>query len=231
MLIASNLQVFYGESQILDKVNLTVHPGQLVCLIGRNGAGKTTLLKTIMGILSPRTGHIYYENENITKWPPHKRARAGIGYVPQGRGIFPYLSVEENLLMGLEASINSNNTELEAMYERFPALKKKAKHLAGILSGGQQQQLAFARALISKPKMLILDEPTEGIQPSVVQEIEQNLLSLQAQQDVSILLVEQFLEFALSVANYCYILDKGVFVVQGTPAEISQTSLQEYLSV
>lgn len=231
MLVVDNLQVSYGASQILHGLNMQIRAGQMVCLIGRNGAGKTTLLKTIMGILDPNAGQISYDNQNITKWPSYKRARAGIGYVPQGRGIFPYLTVEENLLVGLESTDNKSDTTLENMYELFPALKKKAKASGGTLSGGQQQQLALARALISKPHLLLLDEPTEGIQPSIVQEIEANLLSLQARGDTAILLVEQFLEFALGVANYCYVMDRGTFVVQGPPGEINPESIHQYLAV
>ncbi len=231
MLIIDNLQVSYNQSQILHDLNMQINAGQFICLIGRNGAGKTTLLKTIIGILSPASGQINYNNQNITKWPSYKRARAGIGYVPQGRGIFPFLTVEENLLMGLEYTDNKNSAHMEETYKRFPALKKKAKAAGGTLSGGQQQQLAFARALICKPRLLLLDEPTEGIQPSIVQEIEENLLSLHAEGETTILLVEQYLEFALGVANYCYVMDKGSFVVQGVPSEINQDSIHQYLAV
>lgn len=231
MLAINDVQVYYGGSQILRDVSMEVPSNKVVCLLGRNGVGKTTLLKSIMGVLKPRTGHIKYTDDDILHWPPYRRARAGIAYVPQGRGIFPFLSVRENLLMGLEAVRVKDENRLVEMYQLFPVLKEMARRMAGTLSGGQQQQLAIARALISKPKLLLLDEPTEGIQPSIVLEIEQVLLQLQQQGQISILLVEQFLDFALGLADYCYIMDNGGIVAQGTPLEITQSNVMEYLSV
>src|SRR4051812_41084822 len=198
MLSIERASVYYGESRILHDVSLDVQSGQVVCLMGRNGVGKTTLLKAIMGVLKPRSGSITFDDQDISLVPSHKRARAGIGYVPQGRGIFPYLSVYENLLMGFEANRKVNTDEaISEAYALFPILNTMSKRVAGTLSGGQQQQLAIARALVRQPKLLLLDEPTEGIQPSIVMEIERVIASLRTQGKMSILLVEQFLDFAL----------------------------------
>ena len=166
-------------------------------------------------------------------WPPHRRARAGIGYVPQGRHIFPYLTIHENLLMGQEAvpGVQRRPEPLERMYALFPALKVNPRKLAGTLSGGQQQQLALARALVRQPRLLLLDEPTEGIQPSIVQEIEGLLHELRRQGETTILLVEQFLDFALSVADYCYVMEKGTIVLEGSARDLDHNMMRDYLAV
>lgn len=231
MLAIEGLNVYYGESQILSNVSLEVPSGQVVCLMGRNGVGKTTLLKAIMGVLRARAGSLVFDKRNITRESSHLRARAGIGYVPQGRGIFPYLSVHENLLMGLEALHNRKDNALDEVIELFPILKTMSKRVAGTLSGGQQQQLAIARALIRRPKLLLLDEPTEGIQPSIVMEIERVIASLKDRGNISILLVEQFLDFALGIADYCYIMEKGAIVSKGPANALSQDAIKEYLAV
>ena len=234
MLFVESLSVAYGQSRVLFDVSLDVPEGQVVCLMGRNGVGKTTLLKSIMGLLRPRAGAVRFLDANITKWPSHKRARAGIGYVPQGRLMFPFLSVHENLLMGLEgskATRQNNSDAIEEMYSQFPALKINPSKAAGTLSGGQQQQLALARALIQRPKLLILDEPTEGLQPSVVQEIEDLILRLREERSTGILLVEQFLEFALTVADHCFLMEKGEIVLEGETNNIDQALMHEYLAV
>ncbi len=231
MLEISNLNVYYGQSRILQDVSLSVPDGKVACLLGRNGVGKTTLLKAVMGVLKTRSGSLTYAGENITGWLPYKRARAGIGYVPQGRGIFPYLSVAENLVLGLEATKEGRSDALDEMYQQFPILSTFAKRMAGTLSGGQQQQLALARALISKPKLLVLDEPTEGIQPSIVLEIEELLISLKKKSNLTTLLVEQYLDFALAVADYCYIMEHGAIVLQGEPEMMTQDQTREYITV
>ncbi len=235
MLSVSNVYVYYGESRILNDVSIEVPKGKVVCLMGRNGVGKTTLLKTIMGNLKVRTGTITYEGKDITREQTHKRARMGLGYVPQGRGIFPYLSVYENLLMGLEALNSSElkqaDQKVEEVYEIFPVLKQMGKRVAGTLSGGQQQQLAIGRILVRSPKLLLLDEPTEGIQPNIVEEIEHLVSSLGKKGDISILLIEQFLDFALRVADYCYVMEKGHIVSQGNTTDLSQDIIREHLSV
>jgi urea transport system ATP-binding protein len=233
MLSVDHISVYYGESRILNDVSLQVEPGQVICLMGRNGVGKTTLLKSVMGLLRPRTGTIVFEERNLTGRPVSERAHCGIGYVPQGRGIFPYLTVYENLLMGFEGAPDRkiDREAIEEMYELFPVLKQMRGRTAGTLSGGQQQQLAFARALVRRPRLLVLDEPTEGIQPSIMQQIEEVILSLQQRGDISILLVEQFLEFALGVASYYYIMETGAIVAQGPISAFDHEAAHEYLAV
>ena len=233
MLAIQSLSVAYGESVVLSQVNMEIPQGQVVCLMGRNGVGKTTLLKSIMGLLRPRQGQMYLEDADMVSWPTHRRARAGIAYVPQGRHIFPYLTIHENLLMGLEAVPASQRRpeSLESMYALFPALKLNPKKVAGTLSGGQQQQLALARALVRQPRLLLLDEPTEGIQPSIVQEIEGLLHELRDKGNTTILLVEQFLDFALGVADYCYVMEKGAIVLEGAAKDLDLGQVREYLSV
>ncbi len=233
LLTIRDLSVGYGQSLVLTNVALDVSEGQVVCLMGRNGVGKTTLLKSIMGLLNPRAGQVKFAQSDMTKWPPHRRARAGFGYVPQGRHVFPYLSVHDNLLMGLEAAdgTESRGDALGRMYSLFPALETFQKKVAGTLSGGQQQQLALARALIRRPSLLLLDEPTEGIQPSIVQEIQELLQRLRDQQETTILLVEQFLDFALGVADYCYVMEKGAIVLEGNARDLDQNLIREYVAV
>lgn len=233
MLSIEHLQVNYGESSILRDISIHVPPGQVVCLMGRNGVGKTTLMKSIMGLLKARQGQLTFAGENVTHWPSSRRARAGIGYVPQGRGIFPQLSVYENLLMGFEAAANRrvDHEALEETYALFPVLKQMSRRIAGALSGGQQQQLAFARVLVRRPKLLLLDEPTEGIQPSIMLEIETLIQQLHEQGEVAILLVEQFLDFALSVGNYFYVMETGAIVMQGGAGEFDKAAATEYLAL
>lgn len=234
MLAVDSLTVAYGQSQVLSGVTLEVPQGQVVCLMGRNGVGKTTLLKSIMGLLRQRSGSVSLLGQNVSSWSPHKRAHAGIGYVPQGRHIFPFLSVHENLLMGLEALSNGARSErdaIEEMYDQFPALKADPGKLAGTLSGGQQQQLALARALVRRPKVLLLDEPTEGLQPSIVQEIEDLIQEVRQRRTMAVLLVEQFLDLALAVADRCFLMEKGEIVLSGPPQELDQGLIREYLAV
>ncbi|GAB4193818.1 MAG: urea ABC transporter ATP-binding subunit UrtE [Roseiflexaceae bacterium] len=232
MLNIEQLSVAYGESSMLREVSLSVPAGQVVCLMGRNGVGKTTLLKAVIGLLRARGGRIVFKGRDLTAEPPHRRARAGIGYVPQGRGIFPYLTTYENLLIGFEAAPGQKveRAAVEEMYELFPVLAEMRGRAAGTLSGGQQQQLAIARALIRRPALLLLDEPTEGVQPSVMHEIEAVIRALQQRGDMAILLVEQFLDFALSVASYCYVMETGAVVAQGPAATFDQVAAREYLA-
>src|SRR5579872_3164445 len=178
MLRVNSLSVAYGETQVLRDVSLEVGPGELVCLMGRNGVGKTTLLKSVMGLLRPRAGRVAFEGHDLTRASPDVRARAGIGYVPQGREIFPHLTVLENLQVGLLANPESPREVPEQVYEYFPMLRTMLHRKGGVLSGGQQQQLAIARALVAGPKLLVLDEPTEGIQPSIISLIGRVLESL-----------------------------------------------------
>jgi urea transport system ATP-binding protein len=228
-LALANVSVAYGQSVVVHDINLEVVPGQVVALMGRNGAGKTTLLKSIIGAMSFRRGSMFLDGRDVTRWRSYQRARAGIGYVPQGRGIFPFLSVYENLMIGLEPAGGKDNGDVERIYELFPVLKQMSGRTAGLLSGGQQQQLAVGRALISRPRLLLLDEPTEGIQPSIVEEIERVIASLRG--TMAILLVEQFLDFALSVADQCYVMETGSVVLQGAPNAIDLDTLRAYLAV
>ena len=233
MLGIQSLSAGYGQNAILKEVNIIMAPGQAVSLMGRNGVGKTTLLKSIMGLIKPKTGKVILEDNDVTNWPVNKRAIAGIGYVPQGREIFPYLTVHENLLMGLEALPNAERKieALDEMYEQFPTLQTFGAKAAGTLSGGQQQQLALARVLVRKPKVLLLDEPTEGLQPNIVQEIEDLLHGLRERQVTAILLVEQFLDFAMSVADHCYVMENGAIVLEGQTKDLDRNSVREYLAV
>ncbi len=236
MLSVSGLQVYYGQSRIIDDIDIDVRPGEVVCLMGRNGVGKTTCLKAVMGILKPRAGKITYNGVDITTRPSHVRAHAGIGYVPQGRGIFPHLTVYENLLMGLEALDGRDRKRISdetiaEVYGTFPVLKQMGKRVAGTLSGGQQQQLAIGRVLVRRPSLLLLDEPTEGIQPNIVQDIENVIRALREQKTIAILLVEQFLDFALAIADTCYVMQKGQIVSHGSAKELDQDIVREHLSV
>ncbi len=233
MLRINDLNVYYGESHILRDVDLSVGKGQMVCLIGRNGVGKTTLLKTIMGLLPPRTGEIYYQDSLINPKPTHKRVRMGIGYVPQGREIIPRLTVAENLLLGFEALPQGRKGKEkipEEIFTLFPVLKTMLSRRGGDLSGGQQQQLAIARALVGKPQLLLLDEPTEGIQPSIILEIEAAVKRIIAETGISVLLVEQHLHFVRQADKY-YAMQKGGIVASGDTADLSQEIIQRFLAV
>jgi len=230
MLQIENLSVSYGETLILRDVSLQVQTGQVVCLMGRNGVGKTTLLKSIMGLLRPQAGRIVFEDRDLTRKSPDVRARAGLGYVPQGREIFPQLTVLENLQVGMLANLDRPREVPPQIYEYFPALPALLDRRGGLLSGGQQQQLAIARALVAKPKLLILDEPTEGIQPNVITQIGEVLKTLKATGNVSILLVEQYLEFALELADRYYVMEKGMVVLQGDDAAADEEQIKKYLA-
>jgi urea transport system ATP-binding protein len=234
LLHIENIRAGYGESRVLRDVSLEIPAGHAVCLIGRNGVGKTTLIKSIMGLVKVRSGNMLLDGQNITNMRPEQRARLGLGYVPQGRGIFPHLSVFENILMGFESRRKLTPTEhresLEEVYELFPVLRAMRQRVAGTLSGGQQQQLAIARALVSKPRLLLLDEPTEGIQPSIVQLIEEVLIQLHGR-GIALLLVEQFVDFAMAVCDEYAVLDRGSVVEQGPTTELDQAVIDEYLAV
>ncbi|CCI29038.1 urea ABC transporter ATP-binding subunit UrtE [Microcystis aeruginosa] len=232
MLHISDLNVYYGESHILRDVDLNINAGEMVCLIGRNGVGKTTLLKTLMGILKPRAGTINYEQENLINKTSDQRARLGLGYVPQGRDIIPRLTVKENLTLGLEAlpTKRKNATIPEEIFDLFPVLKTMLSRMGGDLSGGQQQQLAIARALVGEPKLLILDEPTEGIQPSIILEIEAAVRRIVASKGIAVLLVEQHLHFVRQADRY-YAMQKGGIVASGFTSELSQEVIQRFLAV
>ncbi|MBI4640955.1 MAG: urea ABC transporter ATP-binding subunit UrtE [Candidatus Tectomicrobia bacterium] len=231
MLTVQGLSVGYGESQILWDVNLHVPQGKVVCLMGRNGVGKTTLLKSIMGLLKPRGSSITFNGEDIHRCPPDERARKGIGYVPQGREIFPNLTVGENLRVGLVARGERNGRIPEEVFQLFPKLKTMLTRKGGVLSGGEQQQLAIARALVTRPKLLLLDEPTEGIQPSIILEIEEVIQKIKEEGHLPILLVEQYLEFARRLADYVYVIQKGSIVLEGTRTDLKEDVVKRYLMV
>ncbi|HIK24202.1 MAG TPA: urea ABC transporter ATP-binding subunit UrtE [Thermosynechococcus sp. M3746_W2019_013] len=232
MLRIRGLNVYYGESHILRDIDLSVPPGKMVCLIGRNGVGKTTLLKTIIGLIKPRSGQLDCQGESLLPLRPDQRAKLGIGYVPQGREIIPRLTVKENLLLGLEARPRQRAKQeiSEEIFELFPILKKMLHRMGGDLSGGQQQQLAIARALMGEPKLLLLDEPTEGIQPSIILEIEAAVRRIIAARGISVLLVEQHLHFVRE-ADWYYAMQKGGIVASGPTRDLSQEVIQRFLAV
>jgi urea transport system ATP-binding protein len=233
MLQISNLNVYYGESHILRNVDLSVSAGETICLIGRNGVGKTTLLKTIIGLIKPRTGRIDFADKTIADRSADRRAKMGVGYVPQGREIFPRLTVKENLLIGFEATRKGykGKEQIPAeIFELFPVLRTMLSRMGGDLSGGQQQQLAIARALIGRPQLLLLDEPTEGIQPSIILEIEAAIRRIVATTGISVLLVEQHLHFVRQADRY-YAMQKGGIVASGPTSELSQDVIQKFLAV
>jgi len=231
VLSVTGLHQFYGESHILWDIELKLAPGTRTCVMGRNGVGKTTLLRTIMGLLPPRSGHLAMGETDLTSRPAHARAAAGIGYVPQGREIFGQLTVEENLRIGLAARRDGLRELPDDVFQLFPVLKQMLKRRGGDLSGGQQQQLALARALVTAPDLLILDEPTEGIQPNIVREIGEILVGLHRERRMTILLVEQKLAFARRVADQFCIMDKGRIVASGAMDTLNDDLVRRYLTV
>lgn len=234
MLKVDELSAAYGMSRVLYDIEINVEPAETVALLGRNGAGKSTLLRTIVGLHPESGGRVLLDGADITTLPPYRRARRGIGYVPQGRGIFPHLTVEENLRMGFPAVYGRRGKSPavpDHVYDLFPVLKKLRQRKGGVLSGGEQQQLAIGRALVTQPKLLILDEPTEGIQPSIVQQIDEAIQTIRKQLRISILLVEQFLDFVWSIADRFYVLRRGIIADQGSPRERPPDSVVHLLSV
>ncbi len=231
MLQISGLNQFYGGSHILWDLDLEVPAGRCVCLMGRNGVGKTTLLKCIMGLLPLASGSIRFEGRDITASPAELRARIGIGYVPQGREIFPQLTVEENLRLGLLARRDRRRQIPERIFELFPVLKEMRHRRGGDLSGGQQQQLAIGRALAIDPKLLILDEPTEGIQPNIVRQISDIIVRLNREEGLTVLLVEQKLAFARRAGQQFLIMEKGRLVASGPMTALDDGIVQRHLSV
>ena len=233
LLEVKSLNTYYGESHILRDVDLTLKSGEMICLIGRNGVGKTTLLKSLIGLLKAKKGEINFMGENINRKAPHQRARKGMAYVPQGREIIPYLTVEENLMLGMESlpgGLSKNKNIDSSIYDLFPILKDFLSRKGGDLSGGQQQQLAIARALLGKPKLLLLDEPTEGIQPNIVIDIENAINLIIKETGIGVLLVEQHLHFVRQASRY-YAMQRGGIVASGPTSELSQTVIDKFLSV
>jgi len=231
MIRVEGVNQYYRQSHILRDLDLSAEPGRCTCVMGRNGVGKTTLLKCIMGLLPIRSGRILLGDRDITRLSPEARARGGIGYVPQGREIFPELTVEENLRVPLSSRPDRARQIPESVYELFPVLKEMRRRRGGDLSGGQQQQLAIGRALVLDPKLLILDEPGEGIQPNIVRQIGDVIRQLNSELGLSVLLVEQKLPFARRVADDFYIMEKGSVVAQGAISALTDALVQEHLSV
>lgn len=232
MLQVDGIETGYGESTVLRQVSLEVPEGGVACLMGRNGAGKTTLVKAVMGLLPLRRGRVLWEGRDLARVPPHRRAALGFGYVPQGRGIFPFLTVRENLLTGLESCPRQRRAGvLEETLALFPRLREVLDRPGGTLSGGQQQLLALARALAGRPRLLLLDEPTEGLQPSIIDEVEDLIQALKGREGLSILLVEQRLDVARRLADTYTVLDQGRVVVRGTAADLEEEAVLLHLSV
>ncbi len=230
MLRIDNLNQYYGGSHILRSVSFEVPAGKVTTLLGRNGVGKTTLLKTLMGLVTPRSGDITFDGNSIVGAKPYERVKAGLGYVPQGREIFPRLTVEENLEMGL-ATRPRGAAIPPRVFEMFPVLRQMLRRRGGDLSGGQQQQLAIGRALAPQPKLLILDEPTEGIQPSIIKDIERAIRALAAGGDMAILLVEQYYDFARSLADQYLVMERGEIVARGAGADMDRDDVRGLLAV
>jgi urea transport system ATP-binding protein len=232
MLSIQHIDHYYGGSHTLRDVSLEVPTGACTTLLGRNGVGKTTLLKCIMGVQKVRSGAIVLDGQDITRRTPFERASAGLGYVPQGREIFPRLTVEENLLMGLASRPGGSVRDLPPeIWDMFPVLDSMRHRRGGDLSGGQQQQLAIGRALAMRPKVLILDEPTEGIQPSIIKDIERAIRALAQRGDMAILLVEQYYDFARDLADHYVVLNRGVVVQAGAGADMERDNVRARLAV
>jgi urea transport system ATP-binding protein len=231
LLATQNICFSYGMVQALRNVTMSMSRGRVTCVMGRNGVGKTTLMKTIMGLLRQSSGDVVLGDQVVSKLPASKRARSGIALVPQGRQIFPKLTVEENLWIGLEARADRRRSMPDDVYELFPVLKTMSKRMGGDLSGGQQQQLAIARALVGEPRVLLLDEPTEGIQPNIIQQIGVVLRKLVAERDMTVVLVEQYLDFVREFGQYFYIMDRGRVVADGETGQLTSEIVHQHLSV
>lgn len=232
MLQVQELNQYYGGSHILRGLSFDARPGEITCLLGRNGVGKTTLLKCLMGLIPVKSGSIHWQGKMINHSKPHQRVQAGIAYVPQGREIFPRLTVEENLLMGLSRFPGREAKQVpEDIYELFPVLREMKQRRGGDLSGGQQQQLAIGRALASRPQLLILDEPTEGIQPSVIKEIGVVIRRLAARGDMAILLVEQFYDFAAELADSYLVMSRGTIIQRGQGSEMEKAGVRQLVTI
>jgi urea transport system ATP-binding protein len=231
MLAIQNLSFSYGMVRTLRDVNMTMAKGRVTCVMGRNGVGKTTLMKIVMGLLKQSAGSVTLGDSDVSRLPANRRARSGLALVPQGRQIFPKLTVEENLRIGLEARPSGRRHIPSDVYDLFPILKTMSKRMGGDLSGGQQQQLAIGRALVGNPKVLLLDEPTEGIQPNIIQQIGAILRQLAAERGMTIVLVEQYLDFVREFGQYFYIMSRGSVVSEGDTAELTSELVHQHLSV
>lgn len=228
MLKISDMDSYYGESRVIDGLSLDIMQGEIVSLIGRNGVGKSTTLKSIMGLVKTPKGSILMNDKELIKMPAYERVKQGIGYVPQGRDIFPQMTVEENIELGLQP-LGGKGKIPDYIYDLFPKLTQYAKRKGGDLSGGQQQ-LAIARALVADPKILILDEPTEGIQPSIIADIGEAIQKINQWKKITVLLVEQYLDFVLKNSSYLYVMEKGEIVFQGKTAEADPAYVQKLMT-
>ena len=231
MLSVEAIDLYYGASHTLRRVSLIAKKGEVTCILGRNGVGKTSLLRAIFGLQPIRSGRIVWEDRVLNGLPPHERARAGLALVPQGREIFPRLTVSENLATGFAPRPRGERDLSEEIFTLFPVLKEMLHRRGGDLSGGQQQQLAIARALVTRPRLLILDEPTEGIQPSIIKEIERVIRALAKRGDMAILLVEQYFEFARDLAARYLVMERGEIVLSGRREDMDETAVRSYLTV
>jgi urea transport system ATP-binding protein len=233
LLDVQGLRAGYGATPILQGVEFSVGKGEIVAIIGRNGVGKTTLMKCLIGLLPATAGTILYDRSDVTAEAANLRARRGIGYIPQGRGIFPRLTVAENLTMGRLVGADKNGKKLGELVDRyFPILGTRSSQRAGTMSGGEQQQLAIGRALIGNPDLVLLDEPSEGIQPSIVQQIAENIKKLNAEIGLTVLFVEQNIDMIMSMAQRCYVMDKGAIVDQVAPGDLADDKvMRKYLAI
>jgi urea transport system ATP-binding protein len=231
LLELTDVTVSYGQTPVLFGVNMVINQGDIACLLGRNGVGKTTLLRSVIGLNKVLSGNIVFDADEITKVPTYKRARYGISYIPQGREIIPYLSVLDNLKLGMSAAQKKLRNIPDEIFEFFPMLKQHLSRQGGLLSGGQQQQLAIARGLMSNPKMMLLDEPTEGIQPSIVQEIEDTLKRINREKGITLIVVEQKVDFARQLAQKFFIMEKGAVVANGATSDLSDDLVHKYLAI
>ncbi|MDE0840442.1 MAG: urea ABC transporter ATP-binding subunit UrtE [Kiritimatiellae bacterium] len=231
MLDIKNLSFSYGGVAAVKSVGLTARSGEIVSVMGRNGVGKTTLMKAIVGLLQPKTGLICLDDQDVSKRPAYRRVRSGIGYVPQGRMIFPRLTIAENLELALSARQDKARSIPTFVYDMFPVLKDMSTRMGGDLSGGQQQQLAIARALVTDPKVLILDEPTEGIQPNIIQHIGEVLQTLAKDMNLAVLIVEQYLDFVRTFSQRFYVMNRGEIVASGETDTLTESIVKDYLSV
>ncbi len=231
MLRVENLSFAYGEIKTLHQVNMTMESKQITCVMGRNGVGKTTLMKNIMGTLQANSGRVWLDDHDVSDLPANKRAKAGLALVPQGRHIFPKLTVEENLRVGLEARTDRKRVIPDEVYDLFPVLKSMSRRSGGDLSGGQQQQLAIARALVGEPKVILLDEPTEGIQPNIIERIGEVLRVLVSEKNVTVIIVEQFLDFVKKLGDRFYIMNRGKVVAAGITKELTENLITKHLQV
>jgi len=231
MLAIESLDLFYGAAQALRQVSMTAQLGRVTCVLGRNGVGKTSLMRAIAGQQPIRSGAVKWEGRDISRLPPHQRARRGIAYVPQGREIFPLLSVRENLETGFAPLARRDRTVPDEVFELFPVLKTMLSRRGGDLSGGQQQQLAIGRALVMRPRLLVLDEPTEGIQPSIIKDIGRAISYLRGKGGMAIVLVEQYFDFARELADDFLVMDRGAVVLAGDRGSMVEADVRAHMSV